>query len=149
MTTDAEADVVTVRVTLGWQMRQAQWVSFCGQVVAQRVVWDEPVVLGEGCEVVGGWGPRSAGSADHPQLGYGGPVVVEVAAVSRAVLADAEPGWTYEVDDGEGPREALIRDVLAAERDRLLVRVADIDAILGEDGAYPDKGGLEDDNGDD
>lgn len=129
-------ELVTVRLTVGWQQRQARWVTLCGREVARREVWDQPVVLGEGCEVVSGWWPRSAGSMAEPQLGYSGPVVVEVAGVPRA---DLDGDWdAVVVDEGGDGREAVIRDALEAERTRLLERVAKIEEILAEDEPEPD-----------
>lgn len=131
--TEPGGDEVTVRLRVGWPHRHAQAVTLGGRLVVHRVDRDSVPVLGPGVTWVEGRFPLSAGSHREPMLGFQEPVTLEVPDVPQEALAGVDPGWEFEVvGDPDVKREAVIRDALVSERDRLRTRVAEIEEILGD-----------------
>ena len=107
-----------------WRPSRRTWV-FDGR--------DEAVVLGAGVVVVGGAFAPSAGSRQHPALiDSDEAVTLEVRDLPvEALSAARELEWTRAGGSGgAGPDRAA----LLAERDALLARLAELDALLAADG---------------
>ena len=130
---DPSGEVVTVRVTLSRANAGGAEARLAGRVIARRPGRDEAVVLGAGVVVVGGAFAPSAGSRQHPALiDSDGVVTLEVRDLPvEALTAARELEWTRAGGSGgAGPDRAA----LLAERDALLTRLAELDALLAADG---------------
>lgn len=98
-------------------------VTFAGRIVAQRRSRDAVVDLGSGVVIVDGAFDRSAGSMQYPAITEGRTnVVLEIRDLPIEALENARD---YELVDGD-PHAAL-----RAEREKLIARIAEIDALLG------------------
>ncbi|MCL2089864.1 MAG: hypothetical protein FWH11_01340 [Micrococcales bacterium] len=113
-------DLVTVRVAAD-DLPGTKALTLDGRLVAERRYRDDPVRLGYGVIIVSGSFDTSAGSTKYPFVGSS-DVVLEVRDVPRAT---AEGQGLTIVDDG-----ADRRAVLTAERDRLVARLAQVDAEM-------------------
>ncbi|MBF6333586.1 hypothetical protein [Nocardia transvalensis] len=96
-----------------------------GHKIATRFGRDEEPRLGNGVVLVTGGFKRSAGSHNYIELGPLPNTYVEVRDVPRTVALDHELHIVDEADD-------LDREALRAEQQRLVARLAEIDAILGD-----------------
>lgn len=123
--TEPEGDLVTVRID-AYAHETGNEIRFAGRRVAIRRGRDEPVKLSAGVVVVAGKLPSSAGSMKNPAvLEWGNEVTLEVRDLPRGALAvEADDSYTL-VDDGQ-----IDVDALHAEREKLLARLAEIDAML-------------------
>lgn len=123
-------EVVTVRVTLSRDNADGAEARLAGRVIARRPGRDEAVVLSAGVVVVGGAFAPSAGSRQHPALiDSDEAVTLEVRDLPvEALSAARELEWTRPAESaGAGPDRAA----LLAERNALLTRLAELDALLG------------------
>lgn len=126
-----EAQLVTVRVNMD-DVRSGQELRLAGRRLAWRPSRDEQVRLAEGVVVISGGFPDSGGSLANPRLREYSETVLEVRDLPLPVAQKMaeETKAAVLVDAAE-----LERSVLLAERDRLLTRLAEIDAELGETGS--------------
>ena len=123
---------VTVRVALDRYNAGGAEARLAGRCIARRPGRDGAVVLGAGVVVGGAFAP-SAGSRQHPALIDSDEVVtLEVRDLPvEALTAARELEWTrVGGPGGAGPDRAA----LLAERDALLARLAELDALLAADG---------------
>lgn len=123
-------DLVTVRVRLA-DHEGDKWdnaAKFAGQRIAHRPNRDEPVRLAANVVLVEGTLPSSGGSMRYPQINAGDDVVVEIRDIPRATLK-LERESDYEI---VGETSNVNVDALLAEREQLLARLAEIDALLPE-----------------
>lgn len=133
---DADEAPVTIRVTDLKGMvdhHDFREAHLLGRTLARRRTRGAAVQLGDGVVVVAGEFPATAGSQKWPALTqdiYCAGITLEVrdlprSAAERAVLE--HPGAVHIVGD-DTDRVA----VLNAERDALRIRLAELDALLGE-----------------
>lgn len=119
-------ELVTVRLDMD-QLSEAPDCWFAGRRVARRPGRDDDVRLGDGVIVIEGGFAGSAGSVKYPRLGAKPGTILEVRDLPRtAVESEGQDGVT--IVDEQGPDV----DALLAERERLLARLAEIDAQLPE-----------------
>lgn len=112
-----------VRVTLdGYSLPRS--VRFAGREICRRENRDDDVRLAEGVVLVGGRFPWSGGSKTRPLVGDCEGVVLEIRDLPVEAL-EAGSELPFEIIDGDP--EAGLRE----ERERLLARLAEIDALLG------------------
>ncbi len=125
-TDGSDAPPVTVRVPVGQARYEREW-RVAGMTLVMRPGRDMPVRFGPGVVVVEGGFASSGGSVKNPDINAKEGTVVEVRDVSpgvaRKIVAEA-PGAVIVGQD------AQLRDGLAAERARLVARIAEIDATL-------------------
>lgn len=131
--TDGQASLdsptVTVRIEVPGTYGIAEW-RVAGRLIVRREHRDSPVAFGADVVLVtGGW-PGNGGSMRSPRLGDAKPgTVVEVRDVPVDVaqrMCDTQVGAGI-VDGADAQRAAL-----EAERTRLVARLAEIDAQMGE-----------------
>lgn len=104
-------------------------VRIMGRAVARRWRRDADVTLGEGAAVVSGDFTGRGGSVSHPAIiDGGGDVTLVVHDLPTAVMANEQLVADYEISPVP-PAEADLT-ALRAEREKLLRRVAEIDALL-------------------
>ncbi|MCO6011560.1 helix-turn-helix domain-containing protein [Actinoallomurus purpureus] len=123
-----EGDLVTVRVKLV-DHEGSKWdnhVEFAGRRIAERPGRDMPVRFAANVVLVEGTLPSSGGSMRYPNIDAGDDAIVEIRDLPRSALS-VESENSYEIVD-----QAVDVDALLAERERLLARVAEIDALLPE-----------------
>lgn len=117
-------------VTLTARNAGGREVRLMGRTIARRWRRDDDVALGEGVAVVAGDFSGRGGSLSQPAvIGWGDEdVTLIVRDLPLTVLADEDLVATYQV----APVPAAEQDLgaLRAERDRLVRRVAEIDALL-------------------
>lgn len=110
-----------------------------GRCLARRPGRDCPVRLGEGVVIVAGGFAGSGGSARYPGLCPSPGTVLEVRDVPASlvteqplILSRREDGTYTHAQTGIEivQRDEIDREALAAERERLLARIAEIDALL-------------------
>jgi hypothetical protein len=94
-----------------------------GRLIASRFGRDDEPRLADGVILIHGGFAGSAGSHSYIQLGPLDGTVVEVRDVPRTVAVDRG----LEIVGEDGPDHEALR----AERERLIARLAEIDAILG------------------
>lgn len=127
--TEPEGDLVTVRIKLA-DYEGDKWdnaARFAGREIARRPAREAEVRLAKGVVLVEGSLAPGGGSVRYPQINAADNVVVEIRDLPRAALEVENPD-RYEIVGGQGPDvEALL-----AERERLLARLAEIDAQLPE-----------------
>lgn len=118
------------RITLTSSNAGGREVRILGRRVARRWRRDDDVALGEGVAVVDGDFPSRGGSHSSPAvLDPGdGDVTLVVRDLPLTVMGDEDLVETYQV----APVPAAEQDLgaLRAERDRLVRRLAEIDALL-------------------
>lgn len=129
--TEPEGDLVTVRVEL-WRCEgptYENFATFAGRRIAERPHRDARVRLAANVVLVEGKLPSSGGSMRYPEIDAPAGTYVEIRDLPRASLAAADrEGIPYEIVEEQGPDV----DALLAERERLLQRLAEIDAQLPE-----------------
>lgn len=120
---------VDVRVSAqAYSERWAQELRVAGRRVAWRPGRDAAARLSDGVVAVEGTFGGRGGSVRRPELwgeGASDDVVLELRDLPESALSLLDRGYEV-VRRGEGPDRAA----LAAERERLLARVAEIDALL-------------------
>lgn len=118
------------RITLTSSNAGGREVRILGRRVARRWRRDDDVALGEGVAVIDGDFPGRAGSLSRPAvLDPGdGDVTLVVRDLPLSVMADEDLVETYQVAPVPAAEQEL--GALRAERDRLVRRVAEIDALL-------------------
>jgi hypothetical protein len=130
-TTD-EGQLATVRVNMDDLHYSGQELRLAGRRLAWRPSRDEQVRLAEGVVVISGGFPASGGSVKNPRLTEEDGTVLEIRDVPLPVAQKMteESKAAVLVDAAAVERSALL-----AERDRLLTRLAEIDAKLSETGS--------------
>jgi len=118
---------VTVRVNLteGYHGNDNE-VRLFGRLLAHRRNRDADVVLGSGVILNEGYFSGSGGSMKYPDIGKVDGIILEVRDVP-ATHTDLQ-GAGIEIISEDAPN----MDALAAEREALLARLAEIDALLPE-----------------
>lgn len=104
---------------------QSLWVA--GREIARRPGRDYSVKLGENVVILEGGFPGSGGSMKYPALEARDGTILEVRDLPRSAVEAEDPDGITIVDV-----RALEVDALLAERERLLARLAEIDAQLPE-----------------
>lgn len=127
--TEPEGDLVTVRVEL-WRCEGSKnFATFAGRRIAERPHRDSSVRLAANVVLVEGTLPPSGGSMRYPEIDAPAGTRVEIRDLPRASLAAADrEGIPYEIVEEQGPDV----DALLAERERLLKRLEEIEALLPE-----------------
>lgn len=123
-------DLVTVRVHLSDHegSKYDNFAKFAGQRIAHRPDRDSAVRLAANVVLIEGKLPSTGGSMRYPNIDAGSDVIVEVRDIPRATLA-LEREQDYEII---GETSNVDVDALLAEREQLLARIAEIDALLPE-----------------
>ncbi|MEU4410792.1 helix-turn-helix domain-containing protein [Streptosporangium sp. NPDC023963] len=127
-----DADLVTVRVRLAdheVSYRDGADAKFAGRRIATRPGRDSAVRLAVNVVLIEGKLPSTGGSMRYPQISAGDDVIVEVRDIPRTTL-NLEREDSYEIVD-ETCGEVDV-DALLTEREQLLARLAEIDALLPE-----------------
>lgn len=129
----ADTDLVTIRVTVmeGCELYEDLGAIFlAGREIARAFGRDGGARLGEGVAFLEGK-PDSGGSRKNWMTVIPGPATFEVRDLPRSaaekVLGDYKRGVQIALASEPDPRETLM-----AERERLLRRLAEIDALLDE-----------------
>jgi excisionase family DNA binding protein len=123
---DTAIELVTVRLDLD-RLSDAPNLWFAGREVARRPGRDDSVRLGENVIVIEGGFAGSGGSMKYPRLVAKDGTILEVRDLPRAAVeAEDQDGVTIVGEQGPDV------DALLAERERLLVRLAEIDEQLPE-----------------
>ncbi|MFI8977484.1 hypothetical protein ACIGO9_31710 [Nocardia asteroides] len=122
-------DLVTVRVPLAMheEARTGRAV-FAGRKIAERPARDSRVRLSDGVVLVAGKLDSSGGSMPYPAIDAAPDVFVEIRELPRAAL-DVERPSSYTIVEVTAQVD---RAGLAAERERLLARLAEIDTQLAQ-----------------
>lgn len=126
------ANLVTVRVRLADHEvghRDGAHAVFAGRRIATRPGRDSAVRLAANVVLIEGKLPSTGGSMRYPQISASQDVIVEVRDIPRATLS-LERDDSYEIV-GETAGEVDV-DALLTEREQLLARLAEIDALLPE-----------------
>ncbi|MFI6793696.1 helix-turn-helix domain-containing protein [Nonomuraea sp. NPDC050383] len=123
-------DLVTVRVRLADHegSKYDNFAKFAGQRIAHRPGRDDAVRLAANVVLIEGKLASSGGSMRYPNIDAGTDVIVEVRDIPRATLS-LEREDSYEI---VGETSNVDVDALLAEREQLLARIAEIDALLPE-----------------
>lgn len=125
----ASGEVATVRIVLNEDNAGGKEVYFAGRSICSRRYRDTPVKTADNVVIIDGEFPASAGSMRNPAVISGGrTVTIEVRDVPVEALA-AEKELRWERVDVEAQAR---RDALVAERERLIARLAEIDAALND-----------------
>ena len=127
--TEPEGDLVTVRIKLA-DYEGDKWnnaARFAGREIAHRPGRDADVRFARNTVLVSGSLDSYGGSMRYPLIDADNDVVVEVRDLPRAALTNEDPA-RYEIVGEQGPDV----NALLAERERLLARLAEIDAQLPE-----------------
>lgn len=123
-----DGDLVTVRVNLA-DHESGKWenfAAFAGRRIAERPGRDMPVRLAANVVLVEGALAGSGGSMRYPTISASDEVVVEIRDIPRSSLSiEREQDYTI-------VGEQIDADALLAERELLLTRLAEIDALLPE-----------------
>lgn len=122
-----EGDLVTVRIRLGdHEVSGTNYATFAGRRIAERPGRDDDVTFAANVVQVEGNLDHRGGSVRNPRIEAGDDVIVEIRDLPRAALS-VEREEDYEIVG-----ETVDVDALLAERERLLARLAEIDAQLPE-----------------
>lgn len=127
---ETAGDLVTVRVRLIDHLigqpgaAHGRSAEFGGRRIAERRHRDETVTLAPGVVLVEGTLPATGGSMSNPRIAPPDDAVVEIRDIPRAALSVEHPTH-YQIVG-----EKIDTAALAAERDRLTTRIAEIDALL-------------------
>lgn len=121
--TEPADDLVTVRVSLEGR-EHSDAARFAGREIARRRARDEPVRLPKDVVVVSGMLKRHGGSVKNPRV-EAEDVIVEIRDLPRGALSIEKPE-SYELVGAAAPTV----EALQAERERLVSRIAEIDAQL-------------------
>lgn len=122
------ADLVTVRVKLA-DHEGDKWnkdATFANRRIAHRPGRDSSVVLAANVVLVEGKLGRGGGSMRYPAISASDDVIVEIRDIPRSSLK-LERDDSYTIVG-----EQIDVDALLAEREQLLARLAEIDALLPE-----------------
>lgn len=128
---DEDVPTVTIRYTIGsWDCDRAE-LRLAGRRFAWRPGRDSDVQIADGVVLIEGEFPGRGGSVRYPTLGSSAEgVVLEIrdlpVSVARKIV-DEKSGAVI-IDGADRAREALV-----AERERLVARLAEIDALLDGD----------------
>jgi hypothetical protein len=115
------AETVTVRVHLvNWHRENT--IYLFGREIATRRTRDSPVQLGQGVVLIQGGFASRGGSGTYPELEPEPGTVVEV--------RDVPAGHSDITDDITIVDTVIDQAALRAERERLVARLAEIDALL-------------------
>lgn len=129
-----QCPTVTVRMTLDWQDRQERELWIGGRMTVKRWERDKRVTFGDGVIVISGGFPDSGGSMRNPRLQADQDTVLEIRDVPAGHHhLEPDSGYTIEkVEEpaADAPGSAADVEELRSERERLLARVAEIDALL-------------------
>ena len=122
-------ETCTVQVALDHDLRISQKIELFGRVLADRPNRDAAVLTHPSVSIVaGGDYPRFGGSAKHPAINFAEGTILEVADVplqiALKIAAEDERVTIVTVAD-------KLRASLLEEREKLLKRLAEIDAQLG------------------
>lgn len=118
-------ETVDLLVSIG-QMPNGQTISLGGYLLASRKSRDYAVTLGDNVILVSGGFPKSGGSAKYPYVNADDDTVVKAKGVPMALYERfKDSGYVKLAGDADSHREKLI-----AERERLLARLAEINAEL-------------------
>ncbi|WP_326581695.1 hypothetical protein OIE69_43785 (plasmid) [Actinacidiphila glaucinigra] len=130
-----EADKVTIRWNISnyCQRRGDSELHLGGHRIASRRSRDEDVRLGVGVVLISGGFPGQGGSTKYPALEPLADTVVEIRDLPRALLDNLHRG-AYEIVETTVDVAAL-----REERERLLARIAEIDATLAAHGTDKDR----------
>ena len=126
---DSPQPLVTVEVDAGCLPEEGNRLLLGGLTVATRFYRDSPVILADNAVVIDGTFPASGGSRNKPRVeaGYGTWLRVSDVTPSQVEwlrMNLAADDWRLVTPESERA------DVLRAERERLLKRIAEIDAEL-------------------
>ncbi len=125
---------VTIHVKLAWnahhisESKGTDEFVIGGRTLVRRRHRDYPVIIGDKCSVISGGFPETGGSVKNPRPEWEDGTVMEVREVPESVarrLAEKHPDVVAIVGKTKTDRDALM-----AERERLLARIAEIDALL-------------------
>lgn len=123
-----EQEAVDLIVSIG-QMDDAQTLSLGGYKLASRRFRDEAVRLGDNVILLNGDFAISGGSAKYPRVSASKDAVVKAKGVPMALYERFKgAGFVRLADDADAHRAKLL-----AERERLLARLTEINAALGEE----------------
>jgi Trp operon repressor len=129
------SDLVTVRVRLA-DHEGDKWdnaAKFAGQRIAHRPGRDEDVRLAANVVLIQGELAPSGGSMRYPLINAADDVIVEVRDIPRATLSlEREDSYEIVGETKVGETKNVDVDALLAEREQLLARIAEIDAMLPE-----------------
>ena len=122
-------ELATVRIVLNEDNAGEREVYFAGRSICSRRYRDTPVKTADNVIIIDGEFPASGGSVRYPAVISGGrTVTIEVRDVPVEALA-AERTLRWKRVDVEAQAR---RDALVAERERLIARLAEIDAALND-----------------
>ena len=122
-----QQETVDLIISIG-QMQNDQTVSLGGLKLAYRRYRDAEVTLGENVILIGGEFPKSGGSARYPRVNANDDTVVKAKGVPMALYERyKDSGYVKLAEDTDTHRDKLL-----AERERLLARLAEINAELKE-----------------
>lgn len=132
--TDGPQDLVNLRLT-GTQWDDSEndnmW-SFCGRTVVRRFSRDTDVTFGPGVVVVDAKFPHSGGSRNNPSISCETETpIFELYDVPRALYERMKDTEGVELLPDTSSAEDKVSK-LKAERDKLLVRIKEIDAELAK-----------------
>ncbi len=137
-TGDDAPELVDVEYELSTSEGSRQTLYAVGRELAHRPGRDNPVRLGNKVGVLRGGFPANGGSRNGPKLEPFAGTVLIVRDVPRRLADEVVTTGQITILDATtaaGPRKAppaVDRKVLAAERERLLRRLAEIEKLLGE-----------------
>lgn len=130
---DGNTETVDLRLTIEDHYSITNPLRVAGRMIARRPARDAEVRLGDGVVIVDGGFGSSGGSARYPDLfgreanGATPTVTLEVRDFPASAVEMIPEDFKPEIVSRE-----LDRDGLTAERERLLARIAEIDALLAE-----------------
>ncbi|MDI9469028.1 MAG: hypothetical protein QM296_02360 [Bacillota bacterium] len=99
-----------------------------GRTLVRRRHRDCPVTVGDKCSIVEGSFPEYGGSMRYPSLNWEDGTIMEAREVPESIalrLIEEQPDAITIIGETKTDRDALM-----AERERLLARIAEIDALL-------------------
>lgn len=130
---DGNAETVDLRLTIEDHHSITNPLRITGRMIARRPARDAEVRLADGVVIIDGGFGSSGGSVRNPDLfghevnGATPTVTLEVRGFPASAVGMVPERFRPEIVSRE-----LDRDGLAAERERLLARIAEIDALLAE-----------------
>ena len=128
-TTDEQADLVTVRLRAAKEVSEWQEGLFCcGRQIASATGRDSGARLGGGVVLLAGR-VDSGGSVKNWVTKATAGTEVEIKDLPRPALENMTAGWEV-VEVTEQTPAAPDHDALVAEREKLVSRIAEIDALL-------------------
>lgn len=130
---DGDTETVDLRLTIEDHHSITNPLRIAGRMIARRPARDAEVRLADGVVIIDGSFGSSGGSVRNPDLfghevrGATPTVTLEVRGFPASAVSMIPERFAPEIVSRE-----LDRDALAAERERLLSRIAEIDALLAE-----------------